>query len=140
MSYQIRRSKKFTDTLDLCDDNGAVVKSLEIEIDLDAVSKTYRRALVALVDAEQALKKAQAEKNVDNFDAAYTAYGKAIINLFELSFGKENADEILKFYEDRYTEMALQIVPYISEVIFPKITDVIKQKKREMKNINRWRK
>ena len=139
MAYQIRRTKKFTDTLELLGKNGAVEKSLSVEIDLDAVSRNYRKTLVALSDAELSLKKAQAEKNVEIFDAAYIAYGYSIIALFELTLGKENTVEILNFFENRYTEMALQIIPYISEVITPLISDVIKQKKREMKRINRWR-
>lgn len=139
MSYQIRRTKKFTDTLELCGESGAVEKSLEIEIDLDAVSGGYRKTLAALADAEQALKKAQAENNIEAFDGAYIAYGNAIIALFELTLGKGNTEEILTFYESRYTEMALQLVPYISNVIIPLVSDVIKQKKREMKQINRRR-
>lgn len=139
MAYQIRRTRKFADVLELCGDNGAVERSLNIEIDLDAVSKDFRKTLLAVEESERTLKKLQSEGNAEAFDEAYCTYGSAVIGLFELTLGKENTKEILDFYENRYTEMSLQVVPYIVNVIIPLIGDTIKQKKRELKQLNRRR-
>lgn len=137
MAYQIKRTQKFVDKLELCGKNGEVEKTLEINIDVDAIAGDFRHILIAVQESEDALKKAQVDNNIESFDGAYTAYGNAVVSLFELTLGKANTAELLEFYENRYTEMSLQVVPYITTVIIPLISAAIKRKKQELKKLGR---
>lgn len=131
--YKIKRTRKFYDTLQLCDEEGSVQKELKIEVDIDAIATGFREVLTMLEKAEKGLHHKQKLKQQKDFDKAYYDYGAALVKLFEMCFGKENTEEIVTFYENRYTEMSVEIVPYITQEIIPLVGEAIKQKKANLK-------
>ena len=137
--YQARRSEKLTDTLQLCDQSGNVVHNLKIEVDIDAISGGFRETLTLLGDAERRLKENQRKGNVHAFDKAYEDYGNLLVRMFSMTFGAENTKVILEFYESRYTEMAVELVPYIIDVMIPMVQSSINAKKKRLKNTARRR-
>lgn len=139
MAYQVTRSKRITETLELTDANGIVVNSINVNLDADAVCTAFRKKQIAIIDAERRLKDVQRKGSQADLDAAYEAYGDAMLNIFELIFGDEGTKKILKFYENNYVEMGLQIVPFIREVVIPKLDDALKSHKRQMKNLYKSR-
>lgn len=136
--YKAKRSEKLTDTLQLCDSSGTVVHSLNIEVDIDAISGGFRETLALLSKAEKRLKENQRKGNIAAFDKAYEDYGNLLVRMFNLTFGTENAKVIFDFYEGKYTEMAVELVPYIIDVMIPKVQESInRQKKRLQKSARR---
>ena len=131
---QIRRSEKIRDTLELCDENGAKCRELDFVIDIDAVAGELRRNLTDITSAEQALKKAASDKD---YAAAYEQYGNAVRGVFAVCFGKENAGVICEFFEENYVEMSVAVVPYIYDVILPRVNECITRRREQLKNIYR---
>lgn len=131
--YKIKRTRKFYDTLQLCDEQGAVQKELKIEVDIDAIATGFREVLTKLEKAQKGLQDNQKLKKQNEFDKAYYDYGEALIKMFEMCFGTENTQEIVTFFENRYTEMSVEIVPYITKEIIPLVGEAIKQKKNSLK-------
>ena len=56
--YQIKRSEKIRDALELCGEDGKPAAKLEFVVDIDAIAGELRRNLTGITTAEQALKKA----------------------------------------------------------------------------------
>ena len=131
--YKIKRTRKFYDTLQLCDEEGSVQKELKIEVDIDAIATGFREVLNMLEEAQNELQDKQKLKQQKAFDKAYYDYGAALVKMFEMCFGKENTEEIVSFFENRYTEMSVEIVPYITKEIIPLVGEAIKQKKANLK-------
>lgn len=59
--YQIKRTEKIRDTLELCAEDGNPAVTLEFVVDIDAIAGELRRNLTDITTAEQALKKAASE-------------------------------------------------------------------------------
>lgn len=131
--YKVKRTKKFYDVLQLCNEQGEVQKELKIEVDIDAIATGFREVLTQLEKAEKELHDKQNPNQEKDFDKAYFNYGEALVKLFEMCFGKDNAEEIVSFFENRYTEMSVEIVPYIIKEIIPLVGEAIKQKKNDLK-------
>lgn len=132
--YKIKRSRKFYDTLQLCDEDGNAKKELKIEVDIDAIATGMRGVITQLEEAEHRLHDKQKTKQTKDFDREYHDYGSALVKLFEMCFGVKNTEELVEFYENRYTEMSVEIVPYITQEIIPLVSEAIKQRKRNLKN------
>ena len=132
--YQIKRTEKIRDTLELCAEDGNPAANLEIEVDIDAIAGELRRNLTDITTAEQALKRAASDKD---YTAAYEQYGKAVRGVFSVCFGRENAETICGFFGGNYVEMSVAIVPYIYDVILPRVNECIARRREQLKGIYR---
>ena len=128
--YQIKRSEKIRDTLELCAEDGKPAVTLEFVVDIDAIAGE----LTDITTAEQALKKAASDKD---YTAAYEQYGRAVRGVFAICFGRENAERICEFFEGNYVEMSIAIVPYIYDVILPRVNECIARRREQLKGIYR---
>ena len=134
MAYQIKRSNKVVEDLELTESDGTVVKTLHIDVDIDAITANFRAEYNDLIKAERAVKTAQRTGvSEDNFQAIYEEYGAAIIAVLKTVLGEENTLEVLEFYEDNYVEMSVEVFPFISDVIVPRIRDTVENSKRTIK-------
>ncbi len=141
MAYRIHRSNKVVEDLELTESDGTVVKTLHIDVDIDAIAAQFRAQYNDLIKAERAVKAAQqAGVSEENFQALYTDYGEAIITILKTVMGEDNTLEVLEFYEDNYIEMSLQIFPFVADVIIPKIRDTVTASKQQIKTRFRGRK
>ncbi len=136
MAYQLKRTEKIHDTLELCGEDGAVKETLEFVTDIDAIAGELRRHLTEITAAESALKKAADDKE---YTAAYEHYGKAVAGVFAVCFGSGNTEKIRSFYEENYIEMSLAVVPYIYEVVLPRVNECLTKKREQLKNIYKGR-
>jgi hypothetical protein len=111
--YQIKRNHVVEDLQ--VEDNG---KTLDLHVDLsvDAILKQY-------IEATQRLKAAQDEMRKGSTEQRYQAMGNAVLGLFNVIFGTTQTEQILEFYADAYTEMLVDIVPFINDVVAPKIIE-----------------
>ncbi len=134
--YQLKRSEKITETFSLPDGG----ELLEIVIDIDNIAGEFLARQDALTAAQKKLKESQRAGKRPDFSAAYQSYGAALIDLFELLFGRENTCKILEAYENKYIEMFLQVVPFLNERIVPAVQRSVKERKARMKKLAGGRK
>lgn len=132
--YQIKRSEKIRDTLELCAEDGNPAVTLEFVVDIDAIAGELRRNLTDITTAEQALKKAASDKD---YAEAYEQYGRTVREVFTICLGRENAETICEFFEGNYVEMSVAIVPYIYDVILPRVNECIARRREQLKGIYR---
>ena len=135
--YQIRRSEKITDALQLCDERGEVCETLDFTVDIDAIAAELRRSITEVTSAEQALKKAVGDKD---YGEAYEQYGRAVCGVISLCMGAENAARIRAHFEDSYIEMSVAVVPCIYDVILPRVNECLARRREQLKSIYKGRK
>lgn len=120
MGYKVGRAKKITESLELVDETGATVKKIPASITPDKVVMEFNRRYNAVIAAQKAAQQV-ADPSGDGAQETLSLFGDAILSLLGLVFGDDGAAEILDFYEDAYTEMAMAVIPYIEDVIVPEI-------------------
>ena len=143
MPYQVGRSRKIRESLELVDDNGNVVTTVYTDIDADKIAKEFNKRVNAIIRAEIAAKSlpksgeitAMTTEQAEAANAAVQSYGEAVINLFQLIFGDEGTQTILDFYDNAYFEMSMQVFPFILDVVKPRIEDSVR-KMKERSNQN----
>lgn len=133
MAYQAKRSQKVIEDFELVNENGQIETTIHVHIDADSMVEKIRKKYVALVSAHGEMLKIQ-EKMTDKevLHNIYEKVGRAEIDLIEAVFGEEDTKKILEFYGERYIEMAREVMPFISEIILPKIEKIAKQNKKEL--------
>lgn len=129
MSYRVQRSRKIVDKLELCDENGNVVKTLDIYIDVDAVAGELRKRLTNIMTAEKQLKNAKRE----DYAELLALYGQTVTDVFCVCFGKENTEAITEHFEGNYIEMSVKLTPYIYEFILPAVNASLTERKKSMR-------
>lgn len=127
MAYKLKRSKRIRETIELCDESGAVARSVEIDLDAEQIAKAFNVAYNRIIRAEQAIQ--QAGNKPENSEQIYSEFGAAIVAMFVLVFGEPNAGVIVEHYEGRYVEMAEEVFPFIRDVVQPKIRDIMTEKR-----------
>lgn len=126
--YEFKRSGKIEDEVKIGDE------MLNICISIDDIAQNFSTRQKELVEAEQyfvELKKQGIEQA--NLDAAYQFYGNSIISLLKLFFGDEGTEKLVKFYENKYTEIAAEVIPYIAQTFLPKIQESLQKQKDKIK-------
>ena len=123
--YQITRKNRIKEQLQLCHANGDVALQVEVDINVDQMGARIKKAYDALGEAQNKLK--------DGQDAeALEAYGKAVCLLLETVFGPENAAKIVEFYEASYSELLLDLCPFLQDEILPKVREASAARKEQL--------
>lgn len=122
--YEIKRKGKIKETLKVTDDGGKEL-TLAVDLNIDDILGHYNIARRALADAQTAAK----QKDED----AAAKMGQAIMALFTVVFGAEQTNTLVSFYENRYTEMLADLMPFLSEAVIPKINDAMQQRAAQYK-------
>lgn len=149
MAFQASRAKRIVEDLELTSQDGTVLQTLHVEIDVDAIAQTFNAQYNAVIRAEYEVKKLQAngmdttafesgepvhmtEAQAEQAGAALQAYGDAAIALFGLIFGEENTQALIRFYENRYFEMVTEVYPFITGVIVPSVQAAVAEKREKL--------
>lgn len=111
--YQIKRNHIVEDLQ--IEDNG---KTLDLHVDLsvDQILRRYLQAAEAITKARNNAGKGLTEERVEKL-------GEAILGLFGVIFGEAQTKQIVEFYGEAYTEMLADIVPFINDVVAPRVAD-----------------
>lgn len=142
MAYQAKKQKRFIEDLELLDTSGNVAHTIHVELDADDMVAKINRKYTALT---KALSDAKEIKHVENdhehMEEALETLGNALISLFEAVFGEADTKIIVDFYENRYIEMTKEIVPFITSVVMPRLSEIKKENKKNcLKQYNRTQK
>lgn len=126
MAYQIKKADKITEDLELLDKDNNVTLIVHVDIEVGKIAKEYRQIQVEL---------ANTQKLAENGDEqAIESFGNIVIKLFICLFGDENTQKILEYFENDYMEMAVQCMPFISDVVQPAIEKYSCSKRKIMAN------
>lgn len=126
MAYQVQRKSRIKETLELLDETGAVVESLDVDLNVDQIAGRVNKAYEVLGAAQTAL-----QKNARS-DEALEAYGKAVLAVFDVIFGEDGTKKLISFYDGNFNEMLLDVFPFINDEIMPKIRAASADRREQM--------
>lgn len=124
--YQVTRKNRIKEQLQLCHADGTVALTADVDLNVDMIANRVSKAYETLGMAQLALQEAP------NDGAAMEAYGNAVISVFNVIFGEENTLKIVEFYENNWTEMLLDLFPFINNEIMPKIREASADRKAQL--------
>ncbi|MGN0613559.1 MAG: hypothetical protein ACI4JB_06615 [Porcipelethomonas sp.] len=127
MAYQIKKSSRITEELELLNESGKVEKTIIVDINVDRIAGGYRKAEVNLLNAQRNIKDGKTSE-------ALESYGEAIVGLFRLVFEDENTNVILEYFDSNYTDMMVQVMPFINDVVRPAISAAVAAQKIKIAN------
>ena len=108
--------------------NDGTSELLKIKIDIrPELVKKYRELQVRFVDLQK-----RSNSNPGDLKIVEDI-GKAVVDVFCLLFGEENAKKIIEFYSDDFQQMAYNLFPYVQNVLVPKFQEVARQRKQAFK-------
>lgn len=139
MAYQAKKHKRFREDFELLDEEGNVAHTLHVELDADDVVVKITRKYTDLMRA-YADTTGMGSKVLSTEEASqrFEKLGRAVTDVIEAVFGKNDATTILDFYENRYVEMTKEVVPFITQVVIPRCIEIRdKNKKGILKGYNR---
>lgn len=127
MAYQIKKTSRITEDIELLSESGNAEKILHVEINPDGIMSNYRKAEIQLLKTQTAAREGKSAEAVEE-------YGKAVTALFETVFGTETTAELLTYFENKHTEMLIQLMPFITDVVRPAVAEAIKSQKSRLAN------
>lgn len=131
--FELKRSEKIVEQIKLGDE------VIEVNLDVGAMQTRFTKGYNELLRAQSALNGITGDE-IDTVSDKLEQYGNAVAGVLQVIFGEENTQKILEFFEGNYNEMFMQIYPFISEVIIPKISEASKRRAEELKAIYKGRK
>ena len=124
--YTITRKNRIKEQLQICHANGDVALTIDVDLNVDEIGARVNKAYETLGAAQIVLQKNQAS------DEAMKAYGEAVLAVFNVIFGEENACKLVEFYESNYSELLLDVFPFINDEIMPKIREASADRKAQL--------
>lgn len=131
MVFVIQKKGRIEEELHLVDENGNIEHVIMVSVDIDDFLPRYYKARKNLESVQESI------KNCTDDEERLSQVGNAVIALFDVVFGSENTEKIVSFYNGRYTKMLVEISPFLSEVIYPKIKQASNQKMAEIKQLHK---
>lgn len=125
---KIRSKNRFSDTLTVI--TGARAMELTVDVDLNTLAASMRKAKEVLAQAQIAAAKEPTQANM-------AAMGQALRGLVVCVFGEEQAEKCITFYGDNPESMLDDLMPYILRRIAPMAAKVSAQRRRELEKAAR---
>lgn len=122
--YQVTRKNRIKETVQLCNADGSIAEEINVDLNVDTIAARMNKAY-------EMLGMAQNQLHADNNPVNAETFGKAVIAVFEVVFG-DDCKKILDFYENSYTEMLLDLFPFINDEIMPRIREASQQRKNQL--------
>ena len=133
MAYQAKRSKKYVEDFELVNAEGNIKHTLHISLDADDMTVKINRKYVALTRALSETTEAKRKvETAEDLQGVFETLGNAMVDLLQAVFGEENAKILLDFYEDSYIEMSREVLPFISNVVIPRMIEIRKDNKKAL--------
>lgn len=133
MAYQARRQKKLQEDFQLVDEQGEIVRTIHVSLDADTTARNINRKYAALTkslyETNELKRKA---RNSEQLEECFEKLGRAVVNILEAVFGQDDAEFILQFYDNRYIEMTQEVMPFIGEVVLPRLLELKKENQKKL--------
>lgn len=124
--YTITRKNRIKEQLQLCHADGTVALVAEVDLNVDQIAVRVNKAYETLGMAQLALQKSPQDEK------ALEAYGSAVIAVLSVIFGEDQTKSIVAFYENNWSEMLLDLFPFINDEIMPKIREASTARKAQL--------
>lgn len=124
MAYQIKKSSRIKEQLEFLTEDNQTALTIDVDINVDRLAQQYRATEVKLMECQKQASSGSAE--------GLQAYGTAVLALFDMVFGEENTQQMLAYFDGSYTDMLLQVSPFIQNVVKPAIEAEILEKRQRM--------
>nr|DAP89244.1 MAG TPA: hypothetical protein [Caudoviricetes sp.] len=131
MAYQIKRRNHYVEQLELVDESGKIVHTLNIDLDPGAVAEDLSRKYLDLVKAKEETDQLKLADS-DDLLGTYEKLGDAAIAMIEAALGKENTKVILEFYSGRYNDLIIEVLPFLRDVVVPEVRRMAREQKKEI--------
>lgn len=133
MAYQAKRRKRFIEDFELADENGEVVKTLQVSLDADDMVARLSRKYTALMRVYQETANSQKDTEaIESYEKRLEMLGNAVVELLEAVFGEEDTKTIVAFYENRYVEMCKEVVPFITQCVIPRCAEIKRENQKSI--------
>lgn len=131
MAYQAKRHKRFQEDFELVGVDGKVAHTLHVDLDADDMIPKINRKYIALTKALAETERLKKNSNdAGEVQQCFEVLGRAVVDLIEAVFGEEDVRTIVEFYENRYIEMTQEVLPFISGVVIPRMTEIRNENKK----------
>lgn len=127
---QIKKKKHINKVLELLDEKGKVEKTLTVDIVVDAFRNRYPRVMEDVKKAQEMI----AERGENDTDAIIASQ-IAVKALFILVFGEIQTKEFLEYYENRYSEAFMDVIPFITDEIIPEVNKAVNEENNRISSI-----
>ena len=121
-----RKNKHIHEELELLSIDGKDKMIVTVNLDIDQIAARMAKSYEMMGMLQNELKKDP--KNQGTMEA----FGQAVLEIFKIIFGDDQAGEILKFYENDYTEMLVDLFPFINEQIMPQVKEASRQRREQL--------
>lgn len=132
MAYQIGRSRRIQETLELVDSQGNVVHQIPVDLDVDRVATGFNRCYNAVIRAQLEIKKCNADDDPQKYEKTLEEIGNVIIELIKFVFGDDGAKILFEFYEDKQIELLTCVLPYIDDIVMPAMQAAIAEQRQQL--------
>lgn len=93
------------------------------------INRKYVALTRALSETTEAKRKVE---TAEDLQGVFETLGNAMVDLLQAVFGEENAKILLDFYEDSYIEMSREVLPFISNVVIPRMIEIRKDNQKAL--------
>lgn len=131
MAYQAKRNKHYIEQLELVDETGSVVHTLNVDLDPDEVAENLSKKYVELLRIRGEAKDIDVT-SPESLTEAYTKLGDAVMAMIEAVFGSENTNIIYEFYGSRYHQILTEVMPFITEIVVPKVRELARESRKDV--------
>lgn len=129
--YKIKRSRHIAESLQI--EDGDKLLDLTVDIVIDDIMKKYIELGSRLAKLQEMVD--AGEKTED----LYAEYGRTVVAYFELFFGTEQTAKIMELYSGRYSEMLVDITPFLQDVVVPEIIKAQEETKNKYRALAKRR-
>ena len=130
MAYQVSKHKRVIEELELLDDNGVVQHTLIVDLDASTMVKQLSEKQLALVHAQKEV--SEIKISGGNATEIINTIGEVTVDLFQAVFGMENYKVITEFYGDKVLEMCQEVLPFVLNVIIPRVRLVAQESRKQV--------
>lgn len=127
---KLQKRKHINKKLELLDEKGKVEKTLTVDIAVDVFRNRYPKVMADVRKAQEMLDE-RGEGDAD----VIVASQMAVKALFVLVFGEIQTKEFLQYYENRYTEAFMDVIPFITDEIMPEVNKAVEQENNRISGI-----
>lgn len=135
MAYQVKRSAKVEEELELISADGKTTELIKVQLNASAVAEKVSKHYAELLSIQAKL---TGKNNQEDKMQLFEEMGNTVVVLFRTIFGEEDTERIIQFYENDYIDMCSTIMPFIKDVVIPKVrSEAQKSKRTKMQSYSR---
>lgn len=129
MAYQAKRNQHYIEQLELVDEAGNVVYTLDVDLDPDEVAENLSKKYIELLQIRREIQGIDTIAP-ESLPEAYTKVGNAVIAMIQAVFGAENTKIIYEFYGSRYNQILTEVMPFITDIVVPKVRELAQENRK----------